>query len=97
MLDYHVARPRGAVKSIKCPNCGAPLLVPFLCEYCGSRFEQDYEQIDIDFDNLRIMQPDSSADFDVLYADGKIFDVVPRNPALYIASPVLPTKNNKIT
>lgn len=32
---------------LKCPNCGAPLIVPFMCEYCGSRFAMDYDRIEI--------------------------------------------------
>lgn len=70
---------------LKCPNCGAPLIVPFRCEYCGSRFEQQYERIDLDFDKLPIVSG-------ALYANDAVVALSCANPALCVKMPDLPTR-----
>lgn len=70
---------------INCPNCGAPLIVPFRCEYCGSRFKQQYERIDLDFNALPIV---SSA----LYKNDAFDALSYANPALCVKTTALPTK-----
>lgn len=69
---------------INCPNCGAPLISHFRCEYCGTHFHNSIDDIDVDFENEI-----------VLYADNVPFERYFINPALNVSAPHLPLKQTR--